>query len=284
MRKAGFAGGVVMVVAATLAACEAPDAPAPVPARPAPTAAIDPNAMTPAEIEADRQQNLAFERDQETAPFSRWPGVARRQGDVLVVHVGGRDVASFTDTGYCDGFDQCARWRFRGVWRLGGRDYPWLTFFHGEGEEMAYLVDAAGGLVSALGDPSASPDGRWLVIANEDPDSGGGVSVFEAGPRGLRLAAASDIAACRAGAWKDNGRLAVTCAESDPAKGERLVAADLVAGEVGWRIEPRAELDAKTRQPLARPSRPLVGLDVPLILNEHPADVAYEVEKGYRLL
>lgn len=283
MRKAGFAGGVVLVVAATLAACGAPDAPAPVTARPAPAAAIDPNAMTPAEIEADRQQNLAFERDQETAPFSRWPGVARRQGDVLVVHVGGRDVASFTDTGYCDGFDQCGRWRFRGVWRLGGRDYPWLTFFHGEGEETAYLIDASGQLVGAMGEPSVSPDGRWLVVAYDDPDTEGAVTVYEAGPEGLRLAAARDVA-CQPQAWKGPARLAMTCTDSDPMKGQRLLAADLVPYDIGWRVEPSAELDAKTRKPLAKPTRPLAKVDVPAVKDASPEDVAYEVEKGYRRL
>lgn len=241
--------------------------------------------MSPAEIEADRQRNLTFERDQETAPFARSPGVARRQGDVLTLRAGDRDVASFTDAGYCDGFDQCARWRFRGVWRLGGRDYPWLTFFHGEGEETAYIIDATGRLFAAQGEPLASPDGRWLVVAYDDPDTQGAVTVFKAGASGLRLAAFSDVASCRAEAWKSGARLAMTCTDSDPMKGQRLLAADLVRGARGWRIEPRAELDAKTRHPLAQPTRPLVDVEL-TTSKDHgaPESDAYEVEKGYRRL
>ncbi|KRA76159.1 hypothetical protein ASD89_00035 [Caulobacter sp. Root656] len=249
----------------------------------APVSAGD--AMSPAEIEADRRRNLAFERDQETAPFARWPGVARREGDVLIIRAGDRDAASFTDTGYCDGFDQCARWRFRGVWRLGGWDYPWLTFFHGEGEETAYIIDARGQLFAAQGEPLASPDGRWLVVAYDDPDTQGAVTVFEAGASGLRLAAFSDVASCRAEAWKSGARLAMICTDSDPMKGQRPLAADLVRGARGWRIEPSAELDAKTRQPLAQPTRPLVDVEL-TTSKDHgaPESDAYEVEKGYRRL
>ena len=270
---------------AGLLAWRAANTPEPIFPLPAAAPAHVEGQMSPAEIEADRQRNLAFERDQETAPFARWPGVARRQGEVLTLRAGDRDVASFTDTGYCDGFDQCARWRFRGVWRLGGRDYPWLTFFHGEGEETAYIVDASGGLAAAQGDPSASPDGRWLVVAYDDPDTDGAVAVFEAGAQGLRLVATSDIAACRAGAWKSERRLAMTCTESSATQPQRLLAADLVRDALGWRITPTAELDGKTHQPLARPTRPLADTALTAVNDDGtPEDDSYEVEKGYRRL
>jgi hypothetical protein len=241
--------------------------------------------MSPAEIEADRRRNFEFKRDQETAPFARWPGVARREGDVLIIRADGRDVASFTDTGYCDGFDQCGRWRFQGVLRLGGRNYPWLTFFHGEFQKTAYIVGASGELFSAQGEPSASPDGRWLVVAYNEPDLGGSVAVFEAGPRGLRLVAASEAAVCRAESWKGDQRLTMTCTDSDATTPQRALSADLVRDEHGWRVEPRAELDGATGRPLAEPARPLVNIEIPAVKDEGaPEDDAYEVEKGYRRL
>ena len=283
--RIGLAVAVGAAAVAGLLAWRAANTPEPIFPVPAAAPAHVEGQMSPAEIEADRQRNLAFERDQEAAPFARWPGVARRQGDVLTLRAGGRDVASFTDTGYCDGFDQCARWRFQGVWRLGGQDYPWLTFFHGEGEETAYIVDASGGLAAAQGDPSASPDGRWLVVAYVDPDTDGAVAVFEAGAQGLRLAATSDIAACRAGAWKSERRLAMTCMDSDPMKGQRWLAADLARDARGWRITPTAELDGKTQQPLARPTRPLADTALTAVNDDGtPEDDSYEVEKGYKRL
>jgi len=248
--------------------------------------------MSAAEIEADRLKNLAFERDQETAPLARWSGVARREGDVLTIRLAGRDVASFTDSGYCDGFDQCARWRFRGVWHLGGRDYPWLTFFHGEGEEMAFFTDTSGALFGAAGEPSASPDGRWMVLAYNDPDMGGSVSVFEAAPGGLNLVADSDLAGCDAVEWEDDAHLAMICIDSDTSTGQRYMTAVLGKDERGWRITPRAELDPATKQPLAMPSRPLVGFELKAVddtqappdLGQDEGDGNYLVEKGYKRL
>ncbi|CAN5509223.1 hypothetical protein BH10PSE3_BH10PSE3_27590 [soil metagenome] len=245
-----------------------------------PASPADPDGPTRAEL----RESLKEGREQETAPMAQWPGVARREGDVLTIASDGHDLASFTDANYCDGFDQCSRWRFQGVWRLGGRDYPWLSFFHGEGWEMAYMIGESGELVGAQGEPSASPDGRWLVVAYDDPDTGGAVTVFEPGPRGLRSVAFSDLVACRAGAWKSDTRLEMTCTDSGE-KDQRSLAVDLVRDSRGWRIKPRAELDAKTRLPLARPTRPLRDVDVPSVVSDRSGlEDTYEVEKGYRRL
>jgi len=264
--------------------------------RPQPTrpiAMVEPPSgeMSAAEIEADRLKNLALDRDQETAPLASWSAMARREGDALIIRMAGHDVASFTDSGYCDGFDQCARWRFRGVWHLGGRDYPWLTFFHGEGEEMAYFIDASGALFGAAGEPSASPDGRLMVLAYNDPDLGGSVSVFEAGPGGLNLVADSDLAGCDAVEWEDAGHLAMTCIDSDTSTGQRYMTAVLFRDEGGWRITPRGELDPATKQLLAKPTRALVGFDLKAVADtpathQGQKDTVdpYFVEKGYKRL
>jgi hypothetical protein len=119
-------------------------------------------------------------------------------------------------------------------------------------------------------------------VAYDDPDTDGAVTVFEAGPSGLTLVAASD-AACQAWDWTRDGRLTMTCTESD-AKGQRLLAADLVRRGAGWRIEPGAELDRQTRRRLDRPSKPLVDVEVPAVADDGSEEETYEIEKGYRRL
>jgi hypothetical protein len=233
---------------------------------------------------AELRESLAKGREAEAAPMARWPSVARRDGDVLTIAVGGRSVASFKDGGECDGFDQCSRWRFQGVWSLGGKTYPWLTFFNGEGEETAYLVDGPGRLVGAQGLPSASPDGRWLVVAFNDPDTEGGLTIFEAGPTGLVMVAdAPARLGCQAGEWHDAARLALTCMDAKSLR-QRWLKANLVLRDGAWSVRPIAELDPVTKAPLARPFEPLVEIPTLTNVQEGDGDYAYESGKGYRRL
>jgi hypothetical protein len=222
----------------------------------------DPGGPTKAELASSLNEG----REAESAPMAHWPGVARREGDVLTIAAGGRDLASFTDANYCDGFDECSCWRFQGVMTLGGKAYPWLTFFHGEGWEIAYLVTPTGELIGAPGDPVVSPDGRWLVVAFNDPDMAGGVSIFEVRPQGPVLVASGDLG-CEAKAWTVNDRLPLTCVVNDQ-KAQRWMSAELVQRGGVWRVRPVAELDASTKKPLSRQAAtlaaPLVEAEVPL--------------------
>ena len=252
----------------------------PVTADSAPADPADPGGATKAEL----RDSLKEGRELEVAPMARWPGVARRQGDVLTITADGRDLASFTDADYCDGFDQCSRWRFQGVMTLGGKAYPWLTLFHGEGEETAYLVAPSGGLIGAVGEPVVSPDGRWLVVAYDDDDWGGGLTIFEVRPKGPVLVAGSDLA-CRADAWSADGRLTLVCMiESE--KASRHVKAQLVRSHAGWRVRPIAELDPTRREIVIKPTAPLTEIAIPALEDEGDSDVAptYETLKGYRKL
>jgi len=244
-----------------------------VPADPA-----DPQGPTVDEL----RENLKDGREAEAAPMARWPGVARREGDVLTIAAGGRDLASFTDGGYCDGFDQCSHWRFQGVMTLGGKAYPWLTLFHGEGSEIAYLVTPRGDLIGASGEPVASPDGRWLTIAFDDVDMGGGMTIFEVRPEGPVAVADSDLG-CAAGAWTADG-LSLTC--SIPGERSfRWVRARLVRDSSGWRILPTAELDETRKQVLAKPTAPLSAIAVSAVEDRgDDAGATYEIGKGYRKL
>lgn len=244
----------------------------------APAYPNDPGGPTNAELQA----NLKEGREQEAAPMARWPGVARREGDVLTIALAGHDLASFTDGGYCDGFDQCSHWRFQGVMTLGGKAYPWLTLFHGEGSEIAYLVTPRGDLIGASGEPVASPDGRWLVMAFDDVDMGGGMTIFEVRPDGPVAVADSDLG-CAPGAWTAEG-LSLTCSIAGERE-YRWVKARLVGGQAGWRVRPTAELDATRKRVLAKPTAPLTEIAVTAVDEKGDgADAAYEIGKGYRKL
>lgn len=200
----------------------------------------------------------------------------------MTIAADGRDLASFTDGGYCDGFDQCSHWRFRGVMTLGGKAYPWLTLFHGEGSEIAYLVTPRGDLIGASGEPVASPDGRWLTIAFDDVDMGGGMTIFEVRPEGPVAVADSDLG-CAAGAWTADG-LSLTCSIPGE-KSFRWVRARLVRGSSGWRILPTAELDETRKQVLAKPTAPLAAIAVSAVEDRgDDAGATYEIGKGYRKL
>jgi hypothetical protein len=241
----------------------------------------DPGGPTKAELAS----SLRDGREAEAAPMSRWPGVARREGDALTIAVNGRDLARFTDSGYCDGFDQCSRWRFQGVMTLGGKAYPWLTFFHGEGWETAYLVTSGGELIGAMGDPVVSPDGRWLVVAFNDPDVGGGVRIFEVRPEGPVLVAGSDLG-CEAKGWPDGGNLSLACLAEPQGVVPRWLSAELVRGESGWRVRPLGELDPVHKKSLVKPTASLTEIAIPALEDEEDGGVglAYEVSKGYRKL
>jgi hypothetical protein len=71
--RIGLAMAVGASAVAGLLAWRAANTPEPIFPLPAAAPAHVEGQMSPAEIEADRQRNLAFERDQETAPFARWP-------------------------------------------------------------------------------------------------------------------------------------------------------------------------------------------------------------------
>lgn len=247
---------------------------------------VDPGGLTAEEL----RENLNEGREAEAAPLARWPGVARREGDILTIAADGRDLASFTDAGYCDGFDQCSHWRFQGVMTLRGRTYPWLTLFQGEGSEIAYLVMPGGDLIGAAGEPAVSPDGRWLVVTYDEGDMGGGMTIFEVRPRGLvRVADSGDsYLGCEAGAWTAEG-LSLTCSVAAE-KDYRLLSARLVRRQTGWSVAPTAELDATRKQVLAKPTVPLTEIAISAVDDkaaeggDDGASAAYEIGKGYRKL
>lgn len=276
------AGTLAVGVFLTIRLASQPPPLFPLPAIPqgdaAPAYPEDPGGPTNAELQASLKEG----REEEAAPMARWPGVARRAGDVLTIAADGHDLASFTDAGYCDGFDQCSRWRFGGVMILGGKPYPWLTLFQGEGWDIAYFVTPGGELIGAAGDPIVSSDGRWMVVAYDDGDMGGGMTIFEVRPEGPVQVAETDLA-CTAGAWTADG-LSLTC--SIPGERNfRWVRARLVRGSSGWRILPTAELDETRKQVLAKPTAPLSAIAVSAVEDRgDDAGATYEIGKGYRKL
>ncbi|MBI1686540.1 hypothetical protein [Caulobacter hibisci] len=192
--------------------------------------------LSPADLEDQKAyaqalaENMAQGRAEEAKLLAQFPDLARRAGDVLFVRGPRGDVASFTDSGFCDGFDQCARWRLAGVVAVGGERLPHLTFTHGEGEAMSVLIGADGRLrVADVGLPLASPDGVWLVFGNES-DDGGGVTLYRADGADL-VPVASKGASCSPQAWLASDRLRMSCIV-DPVGGGRHVEASL-ARETG---------------------------------------------------
>lgn len=192
------------------------------------------NAVSEVESQGDYaralRENMDLGRAEEARILARFPDLARRAGDVLFVRGPRGDVASFADSGFCDGFDQCARWRMKGVVAVGREKLAHLTFTHGEGEASSLLIGADGRpRVADVGLPLASPDGAWLVFGSES-DDGGGVSVYQAGGAGL-LPTASKGAPCSPRAWSGADRLRMSCLVG-PVGGARRVDA-VLAREAG---------------------------------------------------
>ena len=115
---------------------------------------------------ATAEGDPAAGRTEEAAAIATHDGLARRRDDFLFISQNGGDTARFRDLGYCDGFDQCSRWRFKGVLRDGKHVYPLVTLFGGPGQNRAYLV-APSGVVFRVNDRLVpSPDGKVLVVAD----------------------------------------------------------------------------------------------------------------------
>lgn len=209
------------------------------------------------------RESLGAGREAEARRIAATPGLARREGDVLFIRHDWRDVASFADdANLCEGFDNCSRWRFLGELALGPHRYPYVSFFHGEGDEITLLVDGRGELVVlGQGFPSASPDGRWLVMAGHD-DYGSNLSVFAVGPDGLKFVASSEEA-CQPARWLAHDRLEMVC-EFQAGESARA----MLVHDRGWR------LDAPPDAP-----RP-----VPAVKSEADDGVGYFGRKGYRRL
>lgn len=279
-----LAGALAVAVALSVRLARQPPPIFPLP--PLTNGAIPADTPEPGGPTADElRENLKEGREAEAAPLAQWPGVARREGDVLTIAAGGRDLASFTDGGYCDGFDQCSHWRFQGVMTLGGKAYPWLTLFQGEGSDIAYLVTPGGDLIGAAGQPAVSPDRRWLVVTFDEGDMGGGMTIFEVRPQGpVRVADSGDgDLGCEPGKWTAEG-LSLTCSLAAE-KDYRWVRARLVRDQAGWRVVQTAELDATRKHVLAKPMAPLTEIAIPAV-DDKVGDVgaAYEIGKGYRKL
>ena len=108
-------------------------------------------------------------RAEEAAAITAQPGLARRRDDFLFISQNGGDTARFRDLGYCDGFDQCSRWRFKGVLRDGKHAYPLVTLFSGPGQDRAYLVAPTGVIFRVQDRLVPSDDGKALVAAGGAP-------------------------------------------------------------------------------------------------------------------
>ncbi|PXA79493.1 hypothetical protein DMC25_21705 [Caulobacter sp. D4A] len=207
------------------------------------SAAASPD-VTVSQAEDDRayarllRENLDQGRPEEASVLAQFPDLARREGDALFVR-GPRgprgDVASFSDSGFCDGFDQCARWRMAGVVTVGGERLPHLTFTHGEGELLSLLIGADGRpRVADVGTPSGSPDGAWLVFGNES-DDGGGVTVYRADGADL-VPTASKGASCRPQSWQDATRLRMSCLVGPIGEARRVEVILARAKDGGWSL------------------------------------------------
>jgi hypothetical protein len=208
------------------------------------------------------RESLEDGRGEEAKALASFKGLARREGDVLILSGPRGDIASFTDAELCEGFDNCSRWRFLGEFPVGARRYPFVSFYHGEGDPMPMLVDARGEFVAfGQGAPSASPDGRWLVIGGWDAYTGN-LSIFSVEPSGMTLVADSDDS-CQPDRWLDATRLQLTC-EFEAGKTAKAV---LVRG-ADWRIE--SEGRKPTVIPATKPD-----------VDDEPS---YYESKGYRRL
>ncbi|MFT4254111.1 MAG: hypothetical protein QM608_16710 [Caulobacter sp.] len=232
--------------------------------------------ITVSQAEEDRayarllRENLDQGRAEEAGVLARFADLARREGDALFVRGPRGDVASFSDSGFCDGFDQCARWRMAGVVVVGHERLPHLTFTHGEGELVSLLIGADGRpRVGDVGTPSGSPDGAWLVFGNES-DDGGGVTVYRADGADL-VPVVSKGVSCRPRGWLAGTRLRMSCLVGPVGEARRAEAVLARAADGGWSL---IFPDGK-REPL----------DAIATEDGEPADF-YEgwSEKGYRRL
>jgi len=121
--------------------------------------------------EALARRDRTFGRDLEHRVLVGHDDQVRRRGDFLFISRRGADIARFRDLGYCDGFDQCSRWRFIGVLKDGRRREPVVSLFAGAtGVEKLYRV-AADGRIFVLESRPALQEG-WLIQASgPDPSA-----------------------------------------------------------------------------------------------------------------
>jgi hypothetical protein len=252
-------GATAFAVAATgLVLSSAPDAlrrPAPQPLAPASASNLAAVAVLVRPTSGDASGEIRA--------LARYPEIASRDQQTLSIRQAGEAVARFRDSGVCAGQRTCERWTFGGVARAGGRPYPWVRLFTGEGASATFLIDPQGALWEGRGAISVAPDEATVVIA--DPGAAttrGSVSVFAADSAGLHAAGTVE-ADCQALVWRDARRLAMHC-EAASASASRLLTAELRPGpRAGWVLAQTGEIDPATLEPLARPNAPLVTTRLP---------------------
>ena len=250
IRRLGIYG---LSVALGLAACQRPHAPAPAPQ----TLSTD-------------GPTAAQRRAEEAKWLTAFPDVATRQGDTLIVHHDGRDVARYTDDA-----KGCNPYHISKVVRLYDaatdrlQPIAELTCHFGTANNR-YLVLPSSDKYTVIDDVSASPDGRALAMADNSLAQEGGQFSLIAWPSMTRLAIFR--AGCRDAQWRDADHLTALCWHNEGAVPQDAddTRAVFFTAEIGrdgdrWTMTGTGFVDGATGKPVAA-----VGRALPHLVGETP--------------
>ncbi len=215
--------------------------------------------------------STAQRRAEEAKWLAAFPDVATRQGDTLILHHDGKDVARYTDDA-----QGCNPYSISKVIRLydaaSGQLQPIAELTcHFGAQDDRYLVLPSSDKYTVFDDVSASPDGRKLAMADNSLAQEGGQFSLISWPSMARLAIFK--AGCRHVVWRDADSLTAFCwtnSGSSPqdADDTRSVffAADITRDESGsWTMTATNFVDSASGKPVPAAGRPL-----PRLIGETP--------------
>lgn len=104
------------------------------------------------------------ETPDDVGAYAALHGAAKREGATLTLTLNST-VHRFIDSGYCEGFDTCQRWRLD---RLFGNRWVGLRYEHGEAPPSYFLLDRRGGkrMIDTEVRPVVSPDMRLALTGS----------------------------------------------------------------------------------------------------------------------
>ncbi len=214
--------------------------------------------------------STAQRRAEEAKWLAAYPDVATRQGDTLIVHHDGTDVARYTDDP-----KGCNPYHISKVVQLYDKatdrlqPVAELTCHFGAANNR-YLVLPSSDKYTVIDDVSASPDGRALAMADNSLAHEGGQFSLIDWPSMARLATFK--AGCRDAHWRDAQHLTALCWHNEgpvpqDADDTRAVFFTAEIGRDGdrWTMTGTGFVDGATGKPVAA-----VGRALPHLVGETP--------------
>ncbi len=210
--------------------------------------------------------STAQRRAEEAKWLSAFPEVATRQGDTLIVHHDGQDVARYTDDPKgCNPYSISKVIALYDVATGKLQPIPELTCQFGAQEDR-YLVLPSSDKYTVVDDVSASPDGKRLAMADNSLAQEGGQFSLIDWPSVARLATFK--AGCRNAQWRDADHLTALCWHNEgsvpqDADDTRSV---FFAAEIGrddngqWTMTATGFVDGASGKPVAAAGRALPHL------------------------